>query len=124
MVKCENKNIFDTKNTLKICTFSALRIQTNTETCLNVSLACRISRLNSMNSSSHGYNVSSAQSYRDSSSTAVAKNVIVVALGITINYINGVLIHTFRKHQVRMLLTTIAVIIKIIISSIISHYYY
>ncbi|CAG5978063.1 unnamed protein product [Menidia menidia] len=36
---------------------------------------------------------------RDSVSTAVAKNVIVLALGLTINYINGTLIHTFRKHQ-------------------------
>ncbi|GLD58045.1 uncharacterized protein AKAME5_001019600 [Lates japonicus] len=52
----------------------------------------------SMNSSS--LNVSSALSYRDSWNTAVAKNVIVVALGFTINYINGTLIHTFRKHQI------------------------
>ncbi|XP_018558453.1 odorant receptor 131-2-like [Lates calcarifer] len=51
-----------------------------------------------MNSSS--LNVSSALSYRDSWNTAVAKNVIVVALGLTINYINGTLIHTFRKHQI------------------------
>ncbi|XP_071351175.1 odorant receptor 131-2-like [Trachinotus anak] len=54
----------------------------------------------SMNSSSFNYNVSSGLSYRDSFSTAVAKNVIVVALGLTINYINGTLIHTFRKHQI------------------------
>ncbi|XP_072237871.1 odorant receptor 131-2-like [Leuresthes tenuis] len=53
-----------------------------------------------MNSSSYGYNVSSSLTYRDSVSTAVAKNVIVLALGLTINYINGTLIHTFRKHQV------------------------
>ncbi|XP_056245330.1 odorant receptor 131-2-like [Seriola aureovittata] len=53
-----------------------------------------------MNSSSYNYNVSSGLSYRDSLSTAVAKNVIVLALGLTINYINGTLIHTFRKHQV------------------------
>ncbi|XP_047439590.1 odorant receptor 131-2-like [Mugil cephalus] len=52
-----------------------------------------------MNSSSDS-NVSSTLSYRDSSSTAVVKNVIVLALGITINYINGTLIHTFRKHQI------------------------
>ena len=30
----------------------------------------------------------------------VAKNVIVVALCISINYINGTLVHTFSKHQV------------------------
>lgn len=29
------------------------------------------------------------------------QNVIVLALGVGINYINGTLIHTFRKHQVR-----------------------
>ncbi len=56
-----------------------------------------------MNSSAYGYNVSSGPRNRESSSTAVAKNVIVVALGLIINYINGSLIHTFRKHQVRML---------------------
>ncbi|KAM9758062.1 odorant receptor 131-2-like [Menidia menidia] len=53
-----------------------------------------------MNSSSFAYNLSSTVLYRDSLSTAVAKNVIVLALGITINYINGTLIHTFRKHQI------------------------
>ncbi|XP_078028378.1 odorant receptor 131-2-like [Epinephelus lanceolatus] len=53
-----------------------------------------------MNSSSNGYNVSSGLGYRDAYSTAVAKNVIVVALGLIINYINGTLIHTFRKHQI------------------------
>ncbi|XP_072238012.1 odorant receptor 131-2-like [Leuresthes tenuis] len=53
-----------------------------------------------MNSSSYGFNVSSSVRYRDSASTAVAKNVIVLALGLTINYINGTLIHTFRKHQI------------------------
>ncbi|XP_078028373.1 odorant receptor 131-2-like [Epinephelus lanceolatus] len=53
-----------------------------------------------MNSSSHGYNVSTGLSYRDAYNTAVAKNVIVVALGLIINYINGTLIHTFRKHQI------------------------
>ena len=56
----------------------------------------------SMNSSSYGLNMSSSLR-RDSYSTAVAKNVIVLSLGLTINYINGTLIHTLRKHQVRML---------------------
>ncbi|XP_028285614.1 odorant receptor 131-2-like [Parambassis ranga] len=46
------------------------------------------------------YNVSSSLVYQDSASTAVAKNVIVLVLGLTINYINGTLIHTFRKHQI------------------------
>ncbi|XP_061584244.1 odorant receptor 131-2-like [Cololabis saira] len=53
-----------------------------------------------MNSSSYNLNVSSSLSFRDSPSTAVAKNVIVLALGLIINYINGTLVHTFRKHQV------------------------
>ncbi|XP_068578086.1 odorant receptor 131-2-like [Cebidichthys violaceus] len=52
-----------------------------------------------MNSSSSGFNVSTP-SYRDSYSTVVAKNVIVLILGFIINYINGSLIHTFRKHQI------------------------
>ncbi|KAG7236873.1 hypothetical protein INR49_000177, partial [Caranx melampygus] len=54
----------------------------------------------SMNFSSYNHNVSSSQSYQDSLGTAVAKNVIVLAFGLTINYINGTLIHTFRKHQI------------------------
>ncbi|XP_045885002.1 odorant receptor 131-2-like [Micropterus dolomieu] len=53
-----------------------------------------------MNSSSNGLSVSSVQSYRDSFSTSVVKNVIILALGLIINYINGTLIHTFRKHQI------------------------
>ncbi|XP_040014840.1 odorant receptor 131-2-like [Xiphias gladius] len=53
-----------------------------------------------MNSSSYHYNASGGLSYRDSSSTAVTKNVIILALGFTINYINGTLIHVFRKHQI------------------------
>ncbi|KAK7915723.1 hypothetical protein WMY93_011484 [Mugilogobius chulae] len=48
-----------------------------------------------MNISSQSQNV-----YRDPYYTAVAKNVIVVTLGVIINYINGMLIHTFRKHQI------------------------
>ena len=52
------------------------------------------------NSSSYNFNVTS---YRDSQGTAVAKNVFLLAVGLTINYIKCTLIHTFRKHQVRML---------------------
>ncbi|KAI9546671.1 hypothetical protein NQZ68_024569 [Dissostichus eleginoides] len=36
----------------------------------------------------------------DSLIKAVAKNLIVVILGISINFINTGLIHTFRKHQI------------------------
>ena len=50
-------------------------------------------------------NVSSANvtvviEYRDSLTKAVIKNVIVLALSISINYINAGLIRTFYKHQV------------------------
>ncbi|XP_069387486.1 odorant receptor 131-2-like [Paralichthys olivaceus] len=38
--------------------------------------------------------------YRDSFTKAVTKNVIVVVLSISINYINAGLIHTFCKHQI------------------------
>ena len=37
---------------------------------------------------------------RDTFITAVTKNVIVTALCISINYINGTLVRTFREHQV------------------------
>ncbi|XP_069568801.1 odorant receptor 131-2-like [Brachyistius frenatus] len=37
---------------------------------------------------------------RDSFSKAVTKNLIVVVLSISINYINGSLVHTFSKHQI------------------------
>ncbi|KAJ0069137.1 hypothetical protein NL108_018560 [Boleophthalmus pectinirostris] len=37
--------------------------------------------------------------YRDLYPIAVAKNVIVIILGLIINYINGMLIHVFKKHQ-------------------------
>jgi len=51
-------------------------------------------------------NVSSANvtvviEYRDSFTKAVAKNVIVVVLSISINYINAGLIQTFCENQVR-----------------------
>ena len=54
-----------------------------------------------MNSSSYNFNVTS---HRDSQGTAVTKNVFLLTLGLTINSINCSLIHTFRRHQVRILL--------------------
>ncbi|KAM4612777.1 uncharacterized protein ACJ7VT_011006 [Polymixia lowei] len=53
-----------------------------------------------MNLSLTVQNVSMTVSYRDNLTTAVVKNVIVVALCIIINYINGTLVHTFNKHQI------------------------
>ncbi|KAK1901263.1 Odorant receptor 131-2, partial [Dissostichus eleginoides] len=37
--------------------------------------------------------------YRDSLNVAIIKNVVTVVLCVFINYINGTLVHTFRKHQ-------------------------
>uniref|UniRef100_A0A3B4WS12 Olfactory receptor 51Q1-like n=1 Tax=Seriola lalandi dorsalis TaxID=1841481 RepID=A0A3B4WS12_SERLL len=51
-----------------------------------------------MNVSSANVTVSDWEA--DSFSKALTKNVIVVVLGISINYINAGLIHTFRKHQI------------------------
>ncbi|XP_072238139.1 odorant receptor 131-2-like [Leuresthes tenuis] len=51
-----------------------------------------------MNTSS--VNATLVTRYSDSFSKAVTKNVIVIVLGITINYINVKLIHTFCKHQI------------------------
>lgn len=45
-------------------------------------------------------NVSVIVQYRDSFAKAVIKNVVILAVGIFINYINSSLIHTFCKHQV------------------------
>eukprot|EP00064_Thunnus_orientalis_P016260 superscaffoldBa00003177_g16324 len=54
--------------------------------------------LQEMNESSP--NVTVVIEYRDSFTKAVTKNVIVVVLGISINYINASLIQTFRKNQI------------------------
>ncbi|CAK6974488.1 PREDICTED: G-protein coupled receptor 183-like [Scomber scombrus] len=65
-------------------------------------LLCRSANVNfscqEMNMSAA--NVTVVLQYRDSFTKAVTKNVIVVVLGISINYINANLIHTFRKHQI------------------------
>nr|ABC43389.1 odorant receptor [Tetraodon nigroviridis] len=45
-------------------------------------------------------NVSVVVEYRDSLSKAVTKNVIVVVLSISINYVNVGLVQTFHRHQV------------------------
>ncbi|XP_076602003.1 odorant receptor 131-2-like [Chaetodon auriga] len=45
-------------------------------------------------------NVTVVGRYQDSFLKAVTKNVVVVVLGISINYINAGLIHTFSKHQI------------------------
>ncbi|XP_027135274.1 odorant receptor 131-2-like [Larimichthys crocea] len=45
-------------------------------------------------------NVTVVLQYRDSVTKAVIKNVIVLVFGITINFIDASLIHTFCKHQI------------------------
>lgn len=45
-------------------------------------------------------NVTMAVKYRDTIVLAVGKNVTVIVLGITINYINATMVHTFNKHHV------------------------
>ena len=48
-------------------------------------------------------NITLGASQRDSFSKAVTKNVIVVALGVAIIYLNASMIHTFHKQQVLLL---------------------
>ena len=66
----------------------------------NCSSSYRVTDLSTLNESLVTGNSSSAVLLRDTFTTAVAKNVIVVALCISINYINGTLVHTFFKHEV------------------------
>lgn len=58
------------------------------------------SRISLPQTSMSSTNVTLEVRYQDSFAKAVAKNVIVLLLGISINYINGSLIHTFSKHEV------------------------
>ncbi|XP_071350294.1 odorant receptor 131-2-like [Trachinotus anak] len=53
-----------------------------------------------MNLSSVNGTFTAAGRQRDTFATALTKNVIVTALCISINYVNGTLVHTFRKHQI------------------------
>ncbi|XP_056462482.1 odorant receptor 131-2-like [Gadus chalcogrammus] len=53
-----------------------------------------------MNLSSNNITVVTASRSREGVYIAAAKNVIVVALFVSINYINGTLVHTFSKHQI------------------------
>ncbi len=48
-------------------------------------------------------NVTMATNYRDSFPVTVGKNVTVIVLGITINYINATMVHTFNKNHVCIL---------------------
>lgn len=45
-------------------------------------------------------NVTGAVNYQDRFLTALGRNFTVFVLGITINYINANMVHTFSKHHV------------------------
>ncbi|CAL8354124.1 unnamed protein product [Gadus morhua 'NCC'] len=66
---------------------------------LLIAIWYRVRDLRTLNESLVGRN-SSALLFTETFTTVVAKNVILVALCISINYINGTLVHTFTKHQV------------------------
>ncbi|XP_069373352.1 odorant receptor 131-2-like [Paralichthys olivaceus] len=70
-----------------------------------------------MNTSST--NVTVVIEYRDSFTKAVTKNVIVVVLSISINYINAGLIHTFCKHQIFYMNPRYILFIHLVISDMI-----
>ncbi|XP_034023431.1 odorant receptor 131-2-like [Thalassophryne amazonica] len=71
-----------------------------------------------MNLSSYG-NMSSVQRFIDSFSGVVTKCVIVLILGLIINFINGTLIHTFRKHEVFYLEPRYILFIHLVVNDII-----
>ncbi|XP_053172275.1 odorant receptor 131-2-like [Scomber japonicus] len=64
-------------------------------------------------------NVTVVLQYRDSFTKAVTKNVIVVVIGISINFINASLIHTFRKHQIFYLNPRYILFIHLVVNDII-----
>lgn len=53
-----------------------------------------------MNLSSFNISVEAGRKPEEELREALLKNLIVSGLCISINYINSVLVHTFRKHQV------------------------
>ncbi|XP_029947508.1 odorant receptor 131-2-like [Salarias fasciatus] len=72
-----------------------------------------------MTSSSNASNATAVFHYRDTASSAVTKNVILLALGVVINYINSTLIHTFRKHQIFYLTPRYILFIHLVINDMI-----
>ncbi|XP_030274872.1 odorant receptor 131-2-like [Sparus aurata] len=57
--------------------------------------------------------------YRDSLNIAIVKNVTTVVLCISINYVNGVLVHTFKKHRVLNINPRYILYIHLVINDII-----
>ncbi|XP_034023424.1 odorant receptor 131-2-like [Thalassophryne amazonica] len=72
-----------------------------------------------MNLSSYGNNTSSVQSFRESFNIVVTKCLSVLSLGLIINFINGTLIHTFRKHEVFYLEPRYILFIHLVVNDII-----
>ncbi|XP_034023427.1 odorant receptor 131-2-like [Thalassophryne amazonica] len=72
-----------------------------------------------MNLSSYGNNTSSVQIFIESFSAVVTKCVIVLSLGLIINFINGTLVHTFRKHEVFYLEPRYILFIHLVVNDII-----
>ncbi|XP_041836748.1 odorant receptor 131-2-like [Melanotaenia boesemani] len=56
---------------------------------------------------------------RDPLDVAITKNVITVILSLTVIYINGILVHTFRKHQVFTMNPRYILYIHLVINDII-----
>ncbi|XP_022604576.1 olfactory receptor 52E8-like [Seriola dumerili] len=69
-----------------------------------------------MNLSSVNGTFTAAGRQRDTFTAAVTKNVIVTALCISINYVNGTLVHTFRKHQILSLSPRYILFIHLVIN--------
>ncbi|XP_029948097.1 odorant receptor 131-2-like [Salarias fasciatus] len=72
-----------------------------------------------MNSSSHAHNMSIRQRDQDAFNLSVIRMAVVLALGLIINYINGTLIHTFRKHEIFYLNPRYILFIHLVINDII-----
>nr|XP_033482519.1 odorant receptor 131-2-like [Epinephelus lanceolatus] len=64
-------------------------------------------------------NMTGAVNYRDTFVMAVCKNVIVVVLGISINYINATMVHTFNKHHIFKMNPRFILFIHLVINNII-----
>ncbi|CAN9512586.1 unnamed protein product [Ophioblennius macclurei] len=71
-----------------------------------------------MNLSSHARNASDALQSQDPKSS-VTKMVVVLILGLVINYINSTLLHTFRKHQIFYLNPRYVLFIHLVVNDMI-----
>ncbi|XP_042339504.1 odorant receptor 131-2-like [Plectropomus leopardus] len=72
-----------------------------------------------MNLTPRESNVTGAVNYRDTFVMAVCKNVIVVVLGIAINYINATMVHTFNRHHIFKMNPRFILFIHLVVNNII-----